>query len=99
MLQPLQHEIVSLTEPEKRRYRLPHPLSAMLCKGWKEVYEKNYTKSLDHRSFYFKQGDKKNFSGKQMVLELKSLVEDNGGGEGEGGGSSTQQQQQQQQQQ
>ena len=39
------------------------------------MYEKNYTKSLDHRSFYFKQGDKKNFSGKQMILELKGLSE------------------------
>ena len=37
---------------------------ATLNKGWKEVYEKNYTKSLDHRSFYFKQQDKKHFSGK-----------------------------------
>jgi len=44
-------------------------------KQWKEVYEKNYTKSLDHRSFYFKQGDKKNFSGKQMVMELKGLTD------------------------
>jgi hypothetical protein len=44
-------------------------------KTWKEVYEKNYTKALDHRSFYFKQGDKKNFSGKQMVMELKALCE------------------------
>ena len=42
---------------------------------WVDVYEKNYNKSLDHRSFYFKQSDKKNFSGKQMVLELKGLVE------------------------
>lgn len=48
---------------------------ASLSKGWKEVYEKNWTKSLDHRSFYFKQGDKKNFSGKQMVLELKALTD------------------------
>ena len=44
-------------------------------KTWKEVYEKNYTKALDHRSFYFKQGDKKNFSGKQMVMELKALCD------------------------
>ena len=51
-------------------------LRTQCSKTWKEVYEKNYTKSLDHRSFYFKQGDKKNFSGKQMVQELKSLVEE-----------------------
>jgi len=50
-------------------------LRAQCSKTWKEVYEKNYTKSLDHRSFYFKQGDKKNFSGKQMVIEVKALTE------------------------
>ena len=50
-------------------------LRTSLVKGWKEVYEKNFTKALDHRSFYFKQGDKKNFSGKQMVLEVKALAE------------------------
>ena len=33
-------------------------------KVWKEVYAKNYHKSLDHRSFYFKQQDKKSLSGK-----------------------------------
>lgn len=130
MLQPIQVEIAALSEPEKRRYKLPHPLSAMHCKSirrlygaqgtqviellqkcpaaainalirrlqqkdeewrslrqqcsktWKEIYEKNYTKSLDHRSFYFKQGDKKNFSGKQMVMELKGLTENDGDGDG-----------------
>jgi len=131
LLQPIHNEINLLTEPEKRRYKMPQPLGAMHCKsirrlygaqgsqviellqkcpaaainpvikrlqqkddeyrslrqqlakGWKEVYEKNWTKSLDHRSFYFKQGDKKNFSGKQMVIELKGLTEvtENEGGE------------------
>ena len=38
MLQPLQQDIVSLTEPEKRRYRLPHPLSAMHCKAVRKLY-------------------------------------------------------------
>ena len=33
-------------------------------KVWAEVYAKNYHKSLDHRSFYFKQQDKKNLSTK-----------------------------------
>ena len=123
MLQPIAAEIATLSEQEKRRYKLPTPLTAMhqksirrlygaqgspviellqkcpaaaagallkrlqqkdeewrqlriqCSKSWKEVYEKNYTKSLDHRSFYFKQGDKKNFSGKQMVMELKALTE------------------------
>jgi paired amphipathic helix protein Sin3a len=32
---------------------------ADLNKGWKDVMEKNYHKALDHRSFYFKQHDKK----------------------------------------
>ena len=132
LLQPIAAEIASLTEQEKRRYKLlgGANLSAMHCKAirrlygaqgtqviellhkcpaaavgalvkrlqqkdeewralraqcsktWKEVYEKNYTKSLDHRSFYFKQGDKKNFSGKQMVMELKGLTEQQEGDEG-----------------
>ena len=30
-----------------------------LQKGWKDLLEKNYQKSLDHRSFYFKQHDKR----------------------------------------
>jgi paired amphipathic helix protein Sin3a len=33
-------------------------------KIWREVNEKNYYKSLDHQSFYFKQNDKKNLSSK-----------------------------------
>ena len=33
-------------------------------KVWAEVYAKNYHKSLDHRSFHFKQQDKKRLSAK-----------------------------------
>ena len=33
-------------------------------KVWAEIYAKNYHKSLDHRSFYFKQQDSKNLSTK-----------------------------------
>jgi paired amphipathic helix protein Sin3a len=33
-------------------------------KVWAEVYAKNHHKSLDHRSFYFKQQDSKNLSTK-----------------------------------
>lgn len=33
-------------------------------KIWAEIYAKNYHKSLDHRSFYFKQQDTKNLSAK-----------------------------------
>lgn len=35
-------------------------------KVWAEVYAKNHHKSLDHRSFYFKQQDSKNLSTKGM---------------------------------
>jgi hypothetical protein len=38
-----------------------------LNKGWKEVLEKNYHKSLDHRSFYFGQQDKKAVMPRQLV--------------------------------
>lgn len=31
---------------------------------WADVYAKNHYKSLDHRSFYFKQQDSKNLSAK-----------------------------------
>ena len=37
---------------------------------WVDVYEKNYNKSLDHRSFYFKQTDKKALA-KGMTGEIK----------------------------
>jgi len=33
-------------------------------KVWAEIYAKNHYKSLDHRSFYFKQQDSKNLSTK-----------------------------------
>ncbi len=37
------------------------------------MYEKNYSKSLDHRSFYFKQADKKALSVKGMLGDIKEL--------------------------
>ena len=40
---------------------------------WIDVYEKNYNKSLDHRSFYFKQTDKKALSAKGMTSEIKEV--------------------------
>ena len=40
---------------------------------WNEVCAKNYNKSLDHRSFYFKQADKKNLSTKGMTQEIKEV--------------------------
>lgn len=39
---------------------------------WKEMQEKNYPKSLDHRSFYFKQSDKKALTTKSLMQELKA---------------------------
>ena len=37
-------------------------------KVWAEIYAKNYHKSLDHRSFYFKQHDTKSLSTKGNLL-------------------------------
>jgi len=39
-------------------------------KIWREVCDKNYLKSLDHRSFIFKQADKKEWSSKALLSEL-----------------------------
>ncbi|CAH8251815.1 unnamed protein product [Arabidopsis lyrata] len=44
-------------------------------KVWAEVYAKNHHKSLDHRSFYFKQQDSKNLSTKCLVAEVKDISE------------------------
>ncbi|XP_020890278.1 paired amphipathic helix protein Sin3-like 5 isoform X2 [Arabidopsis lyrata subsp. lyrata] len=44
-------------------------------KVWAEVYAKNHQKSLDHRSFYFKQQDSKNLSTKGLVAEIKDISE------------------------
>ncbi|KAG4128480.1 hypothetical protein ERO13_D09G023200v2 [Gossypium hirsutum] len=46
-------------------------------KVWAEIYSKNHYKSLDHRSFYFKQQDSKNLSVKSLVAEIKELKEKN----------------------
>ncbi|POM78027.1 Paired amphipathic helix protein Sin3, partial [Phytophthora palmivora] len=46
-----------------------------LNRQWKEVNEKNYHKSLDHSSFYFKQKDKKQTSMKMMMQEAKKKLE------------------------
>ncbi|KAG2625202.1 paired amphipathic helix protein Sin3-like 4 isoform X4 [Panicum virgatum] len=44
-------------------------------KIWAEIYAKNYHKSLDHRSFYFKQQDTKNLSAKVLLSEIKEINE------------------------
>lgn len=46
-----------------------------LNKQWKEVNEKNYHKSLDHSSFYFKQKDKKQTSIKVLLQEAKKKLD------------------------
>ena len=45
-------------------------------KIWKEVNEKNYHKSLDHRSQYFKQMEKKALSSKVLMAEIKQKSQD-----------------------
>ncbi|XP_042020797.1 paired amphipathic helix protein Sin3-like 3 isoform X2 [Salvia splendens] len=42
-------------------------------KIWAEIYAKNYHKSLDHRSFYFKQQDTKNLSAKAFLAEIREM--------------------------
>eukprot|EP00924_Labyrinthula_sp_SR-Ha-C_P004134 snap_masked-scaffold_3-processed-gene-15.34-mRNA-1 protein AED:0.15 eAED:0.19 QI:0/0/0/0.5/1/1/2/0/1523 len=44
-----------------------------LDKEWKKIQEDNFSKSLDHRSFYFKQSDKKEISGKNLIAQMKTL--------------------------
>ncbi|MCE2055418.1 hypothetical protein HAX54_042548 [Datura stramonium] len=44
-------------------------------KVWAEIYAKNHYKSLDHRSFYFKQQDSKNLSSKSLLAEIKEIKE------------------------
>ncbi|XP_008787938.2 paired amphipathic helix protein Sin3-like 4 isoform X1 [Phoenix dactylifera] len=44
-------------------------------KVWAEIYAKNYHKSLDHRSFYFKQQDTKSLSTKALLSEIKEINE------------------------
>ena len=42
---------------------------------WQKVYDANYHKSLDHRSFYFKQTDKRSLGAKGMLSDIRELVE------------------------
>ncbi|KAG9133496.1 hypothetical protein Leryth_022679 [Lithospermum erythrorhizon] len=44
-------------------------------KVWAETYSKNYHKSLDHRSFYFKQQDTKTLSTKALLAEIKEICD------------------------
>ncbi|GAB2241729.1 hypothetical protein Droror1_Dr00018504 [Drosera rotundifolia] len=47
-------------------------------KVWGEIYAKNYYKSLDHRSFYFKQQDSKSLSTKALLAEIKDVCDQMG---------------------
>ncbi len=38
---------------------------------WQKIFDLNYPRSLDHRSFYFKQAEKKCMMTKVMVGEIK----------------------------
>ena len=40
---------------------------------WRRINELNYPKSLDHRSFYFKQDDKKRLTSKALVSQLREI--------------------------
>lgn len=42
---------------------------------WQTIFKENYQKSLDHRSFYFKQSEKKNLTPKLMFTELKDIAD------------------------
>jgi paired amphipathic helix protein Sin3a len=42
-----------------------------LNKVWRELVDKNFEKSFDHRSFYFKQQDKRFYTTKNLVNEIK----------------------------
>jgi paired amphipathic helix protein Sin3a len=55
-------------DAEWRRARLE------LHKAWKGVQEKNYPKSLDHRSFYWKAADKKAVNVKVILGEVRNAV-------------------------
>ncbi|KAE8701488.1 Paired amphipathic helix protein Sin3-like 4 [Hibiscus syriacus] len=50
-------------------------LSSNSKKLWAEVYANNHHKSLDHRSFSFKQQDPKNLSTKALLAEIKEISE------------------------
>ena len=49
-----------------------------LNKVWRELVDKNFDKSFDHRSFYFKQQDKRFYTTKNLVNEIKLQAPDAG---------------------
>lgn len=57
-------------DQEWRRARLE------LVKVWKDTQAKNDSKSLDHRSFYFRTSDKRALSQKGLLADVKKRVEE-----------------------
>ena len=53
-------------DAEWRRARLD------LQKQWKDTLNRNYEKSFDHRSFYFRQQDKRSYTAKLLINEIKT---------------------------
>lgn len=47
----------------------------MMRPMWSDVMDKNYQKSLDHRSFYFKQQDKRSVNAKTLIAEIKDIAD------------------------
>ncbi|GAB4820057.1 hypothetical protein N2152v2_007103 [Parachlorella kessleri] len=50
-------------------------VKAEMMVTWQTIFKENYHKSLDHRSFYFKQTDKKLLTHRSMVQEIKDAAE------------------------
>jgi histone deacetylase complex regulatory component SIN3 len=44
-------------------------------KYWQKQFDQNYSRSLDHRSFYFKSIDKKVLGNRHILSELKDAAE------------------------
>ena len=45
---------------------------------WKEVVERNYEKSFDHRSYYFRRQDKRNYDSKSLIADIKGEIDTSG---------------------
>lgn len=65
---------VVLSRLQQKDQEWRHVLETMNT-HWSTIYQANYHKSLDHRSFYFKQSDKKNLAPKQLLLEIKEAAD------------------------
>lgn len=61
--------LARLKQKEEEWKRVRHELKPQ----WKKINEQNYQRSLDHRSFYFKQEDKNRRNKKAMLAELREL--------------------------